>query len=232
MESTGRRIHALEEKARESGNPLEALKYSDEAMLAYQKEGDTLGFAEILSARVITLRHLNQETGDNNYLILAKHTAQASVDIARESGDKSSLVLPLLNLGNVQEKLGEIDEAVKNFKESVELMESNPPQLHNRPSVLANLKVHLTTCEYKTGDKSALERAEQALLELEQSEEPTKYNKDVWLSGAHMRIAAMLKSDNPVKAKEHLQKAREIIDRNQELTIRKKQWEKLSASFV
>ena len=64
----GRRIHGLAAQAREDGNHLEALKLSDEAMLAYQKDGDILGFAEVLADRSITLRHLYGETEDINLL--------------------------------------------------------------------------------------------------------------------------------------------------------------------
>ncbi|RJP46668.1 MAG: hypothetical protein C4584_01325 [Armatimonadetes bacterium] len=47
MESEGRRIHGLAAQAREQGEPVEALKLDMEAMEAYQKAGDNLGFAEI-----------------------------------------------------------------------------------------------------------------------------------------------------------------------------------------
>ena len=46
-----------------------------------------------------------------------------------------------------------------------------------------------------------------------------------------MRIADMLKEDNPEKAKEHLQKAKEIIDNNPDLKLRAEQWKKLTESF-
>ena len=52
-ESEGRRIHGLAEQARESGQPLDALKHTDEALLAYQAAGDKLGMAEVLSSRSI-----------------------------------------------------------------------------------------------------------------------------------------------------------------------------------
>lgn len=57
------------------------------------------------------------------------------------------------------------------------------------------------------------------------------YNFHVWLSGAHMRIANVLKTDDPSKAREHLEKAKQIIDSDSRLTLRSKQWEKLTKEF-
>lgn len=46
-----------------------------------------------------------------------------------------------------------------------------------------------------------------------------------------MRIAEAIKNDNPEKAKEHLQKAKEIIDSDERLTLHKAQLEKLVQTF-
>lgn len=230
MESEGRRIHAQAAHAREEGDSVKSLQLDMEAFAAYQKEGDALGEAEILADGFLTLRHLYEKTDDRNYLIVAKYFAMASVEIAENSGNREALALPWFNLAKALETLGEIKEAVEDYRKALDNITNNPPTSHNRPGVVADFKVHLTTAEYKAGDKSALERALAALSELEQSDE-VKYNKDVWLSGGHMRIAEMLKEDDPEKAKEHLQKAKEIIDANSDLKLRKAQWEKLAATF-
>ncbi|MBI3289766.1 tetratricopeptide repeat protein [Candidatus Microgenomates bacterium] len=215
MDSQGKKLHGEAAHAREAGEHLKALQLADEAMLAYQQESNAAGFAEVLADRSIVLRHLAEETKDKNFLALAKAEMEASVQIAHSS-------LALYNLAKVEEALGEYSEAIKHYKEAI----SN----QNSPAIIADYKVHLTTCEYKSGDKSALDRAEQAISELESSEEE-KYSKDVWLSGGHMRIAAMLRGDDPTKAREHLKKAKEIIDANLDLKLRKGQFDKLAATF-
>ena len=106
----------------------------------------------------------------------------ASVDLARQSEDIKSLALPLYNLAQIREDLEEYKDAVHDYQEAVNAMENDAPAIHNRPSVLANMKLHLASCEFKTDDKTALERAKQALQDLENAEEPNKYNKDVWVS--------------------------------------------------
>lgn len=227
----GRRIHGLAEQAREEGRFADALKHTDDAMIAYQSNGDKLGFAEVLSSRFLTLRHLHEQTGDRSFLIMAKHTVQASVDIAKESGDNKALAIPLFNLAKAQETLGELPDAAAAYREAVDSITDNPSEFHNLPAVTADFKVHMTTCEYKAGDKSALSKAEEALHELEETEHPDLYAKDVWVSGGYMRMADMLREDDPEKARASLQKARQIIDANQKLALRSKQWEKLAATF-
>ncbi|MBI4036376.1 hypothetical protein HY386_00670 [Candidatus Daviesbacteria bacterium] len=248
MESEGRRLHGLAEQARESGDFTRALELTDQATVSYQQGGDSLGFAEVQASRFLTLRHLFEKTDDKNYLILAKHTAMASVELAQASGDKQALALPLFNLAKAQETLGELPDAVATYQKAVENIINNPPEPHKRAAIVADFKVHLETCAYKAGDKSALERAEKALVELEavpvlsdedfeaggkklEFNQEVAYNKDVWVSGGHMRIAEMLREDDPPQAKEHLQKAKEIIDANPQLKLRLAQWEKLATTF-
>lgn len=234
MDSQGRKIHGLAEQARERGEFGKALELTDQAMVLYQEEEDKLGFAEIQASRFLTLRHLYEKTGDRNYLILAKHAAMSSAEIAEASGDKTALAIPYFNLAKAQEELGELLNAVDSYKKAVENITNNPPEPHNvtqRPAIVNDFKVHLSVCEYKAGDKSALERAEQALSELESHPDVEDYNQHVWVSGGHMKIADALRIDNPEKAKEYLQKAKEIIDSDDRLILREKQWEKLAQSF-
>lgn len=249
MASKGRKIHGQAAQARERGDFVKALELTDQAMAAYQQSGDSLGFAEIQSSRFLTLRHLYENTGYRNYLILAKYAAMVSTEIAETVENKEALAIPYFNLAKAQETLGEYQEAVESYKKAVENQTNNPSPSHNRAAVLADMKVHLESCAYKAGDKSALERVEVALKELEavpmisdedftakgkklDYNEEVSYNKNVWLSGAHMRIAEMLKEDDFEKAKECLQKAKEIIDSDPRLELRKKQWEKLASDAL
>ena len=228
MESKGRQLHAQAAKAREEERFTESLTFNDEALFAYDADNDALGFSEGIACRSITLRVYANLHASKRLLTLAKYEMMASVDLARQSEDIKSLALPLYNLAQIREDLEEYKDAVHDYQEAVNAMENDAPAIHNRPSVLANMKLHLASCEFKTDDKTALERAKQALQDLENAEEPNKYNKDVWVSGAYMRLADAIKTENPDEARKYLEKAKEIIDSNPELTLRKKQWEKLS----
>ena len=229
----GRKLHGKAEGAREEGRFLDALEFTDKATIAYQKNRDLLGLAEVQASRQSTFKQLYRQTGDKNYLILEKNAAKAAVEIAEESGVKEALAIPYHNLGKYYEESGNHKKAAKFFRKALENMKNNPPKIHNRLGVIADIKGHLYASEYMAGDKSALEGAEQSLNELENSGEDkiSQYNFDVWLSGAYIRIAQMLRKNNHQKAKEHLYKAKDIIDINPNLKLRKEQWEKLAKGF-
>jgi tetratricopeptide (TPR) repeat protein len=230
-ESKARKLHKKALKLREQKYFLESLKVGEDALFEYAKDNDTLGFSELLSMQAKTYLHAFSFTKYKPYLELAKSTAKACVSIAESMNDTSATMLPYFNLGDIAEDTGDLSLAISSYKKAVDILENNPSERHNRKSVLANFKIHLHTSEYKNGDKSALIRAEKALNNLHDSKDASDYEKHVWESGAHMRIALMLKTDNPNKAKTHLQKAKTIIDSDPELIIRKEQWEKLSSLF-
>ncbi len=219
---SGRSIHQEAEKTREKGFYLEALQLADEAALAYLLETDLRGFAETRASRSITFRHLYRTTGDIAYLKQARNEATAAVDLVLSQKDKSAHAIPFFHLANCQEALGELEEAEQSYRNAVEVMEKFPPPSHNRPAVLLDFKVHLYTVQYKLGQTMALEWAEQALDELRQTDEDP-FNKAVWLSGGHMRIAEMLWTDNKHEAVSHLLEAERIIYSNPELTLRNEQ---------
>jgi len=229
MNPNGRDLHAKAAKAREEEHFLESLDYNDQALFAYEGEDDSLGFAEGISCRSITLRVYANLHSSKRLLILAKYEMMAAVQIARDSKELTALALPLFNLACVLEDLNELNEAGEAYKEAVENIEKNPPASHDRTSVKANMHIHMEVCLYKNGDESALLRAEEALNALENSDEPDQYAKDVWVSGGYMRLAKVLIEKDAAKAQVYLAKAKEVIDANPALTLRKKQWDQLSS---
>lgn len=228
-----REIHGKAEEARENGRFIDALKYCDKATLQYIKDDDLLGLAEVQSSRQSTFKQLYRQNGNKNYLILEKYAALSAVEIAEGSGIKEALAIPYHNLGKYYEEAGEHQKAVEFFKKAVLNMRNNPPSMHNRPGVIADIEGHQYSSEYLAGDKTALEKAEQALKDLEKSGEDkiSRYNFDVWVSGAHLRIVKMLMTDDPETARKHLQKAKEVIDKNPDLKLRADQWKKLKDLF-
>jgi len=231
MPLTARQIHLKAEEARELKQDfLTSLQLADQATIQYQKENDLLGLSEVQSTRANTLRHLYQQTKSKAFLTLALHAAQSAVDIAKLSGDPTAKALPYHKLGTILRLANRLKKAVTAHQKAVDHIDKNPPSGHNRPAIRLNFKIHLYTCMYLAGDKQALDKAEQAITQLSQTEE-NQYNKDVWLSGGHMRIAYMLQKDNPAKARQHLEQAKQIIDANPQLKLRLQQWQKLAATF-
>ena len=230
-ESKARQLHARALQLREQKEFLESLKVGEEALVEYAEDNDTLGFSELLTLQAKTYLHMYDFTNYKPYLLLARRIGQTAVDIVEESGQNEAKALPYFNLGKISEDAGDLELAVESFRKAVQLLEDFPSERHNRKSVLADFKNHLATAEYQTGDKTALEKAEESIKDLETSNDASDYEKHVWLSGAHMRIAKMLQDDDKEKAQGHLKKAREIIDADPELIIRQEQWEKLNSQL-
>lgn len=251
MDPQGRRHLDNASKLREQGEFLKALQTADEAMIAFGDEKDQIGFTESLAERSLNLRHLYQETEDKNYLFVARSEMQSSVEIARKSQIDQALPIPLFNLAKILEDLGDFNEAVNYYREAIDYLQKSPPQTHNNPAVLMDMKIHLYCVEYVTGDKTALEKAEAVLEELTNIPEKESYNhadssyndldfipsqesynKKVWVSGGHMKLAKILKSVDPEKAKKHLELAKTILDSDERLILRFKQWQKLAKDFT
>ncbi len=226
----GRRLHSLAEKSREAGKFLEALEYTDQASLAYQKDGDLLGLAEVQSSRQSTFKHLFRSTGDDVFLILEKHSAQAAVDIAEESGIVEALAIPFHNLGKYYSEVKDYAQAAWYFKKAVENLKAHPQNPHSRPAVITDIAGHLYWAQYHLGDKTALQKALAALEKLKFLDEES-YNKAVWITGAQLRIAEMTNEDDPQLAREHLEAAREIINDDDRLILRAEQLKALEADL-
>lgn len=227
----GRHLHQLAENARESGDFLKALEYTDQATLAYEKDHDLLGLAEVQSSRQSTFKHLYRTTDDRTFLLLEKHAAEAAVEIAQASGIKEALGIPYHNLGKYYFEAEKYEKAAEAFRRAVENLTQYPSERHSRTSVIADIKGHQYAAEYHTGDKTALSSVLDALQELERAEEDS-YNKNAWLTGAHIRIAEMLARDDLQLAKKHLEEARRIIEEDKRLILRKNQLEKLEKNIT
>lgn len=222
----GREIQGQAEHAREAGEFGKALELTDQATIQYAVDNDLQGLSEVQSSRLLTFRHLFEQTGKQEYLILAKHAALTGVELAETSGTPETLSMPYFNLAKAYEANGEVTNAIEYFKKAIDYKQKFPGKYHNRVGVIADMVGHLSMAEYKNGDKSALTRAEEALNQLQTSDEP-QYNKDVWASGAHMRIDELTVTTDHESAVSHIRLAQSIIDQNPELILRKKQIAKL-----
>lgn len=222
----GREIQGKAEHAREAGDFVKALELTDQATVMYAQDNDIQGLSEVQSSRLLTFRHLFEQTEKGEYLVLAKHAAEAGVEIAEKTNNPEALSMPYFNLAKAYESLSQLDLAVTYYEKAIETKEKFPGTYHNRPGVLADMKIHKSVAQYKTGHKAALADALQAVDDLQSSDEP-RYNKDVWLSGAHMRIAEVLLASNKDEARKHIETAQQIVDANPELLLREKQIAKL-----
>lgn len=219
----GRQIHAQAEEARERGELLQALIHTDEAIVAYQADKDLLGLAEVLSSRQSTFKHLYRQTQDPVYLILEKYTAKAAVKVAKLSGIPQALALPYHNLGKYYFEAKKYKKAGEYFRKAADNLQTYSDNPHSRPSVISDIRGHQYTAEFFAGDKGGVDRAEEALRNLEAADEPSKFLKNVWVSGACLRLAEMYFSDKPEETRKYIEKAKNIIDADERLVLRKEQ---------
>ncbi|MFC1649299.1 hypothetical protein ACFL2C_01120 [Patescibacteria group bacterium] len=232
MKTKARILHAKAEKARELEQDFpKAISLTEKAIDAYKKENDLVGAAEAHGSLVITYKHLFQLTKSKKYKILTKKASKDAIEVAIESRDKTALALPYFSAGDYYDTVeGNCVEAAKYYQIAIKHMQNNPPKTHNRPAVLMNIKAHLHACEYKNGDKKAIGKLVKVAQDIIDSNE-SKYEKDVWSSGAFMKAALLLNNENPADANKYMQKAKHIIDTNKDLVLRKKQWKRLNKSL-
>jgi len=145
------------------------------------------------------------------------------VELAKEGGTKA---VPMFNLAKVQEKLKELKEAAISYKKALEFLSLS--KMHNRKAVRADWENHLAVCQYKLGNRQALIDAEEAIEKLAQADDASDYEKAVWMSGGHMRIAEVVANEDREGARKHMQEAKKIIESDERLKLRAKQWEKLN----
>jgi tetratricopeptide (TPR) repeat protein len=234
ISTKGRSIHAQAEVAREKSQDfLKSLQLLDEAVLVYGKDGDLRGLSEALQSRSSVYKHLFQKYENKAYIILAKHNSLAGIEIAEKLKDKSALSMVYRGLAKVLELSEDWVTSAEYFNKAVEAFEKSPPAENNRPAVLSDMRAHLAYAVYMSGNKKrGLNMMNKAISELEIDTIEARYNKDVWLSGAHMRAAKMLIDDQPEIAKKHLEKAEETIKDNPELTLRANQLSKLKSHLM
>lgn len=212
----GQAIHAREQEH----NFAKALSLLGESLAI--AESDSEEMVGIAGSMQNTYQHLYDKTQNMSYLIFAECLAKVAAKISEDKNFEEK-ALPYRDLGNIQSKLESYNEAVDNYKKSLESTDS--PSL-SRPGVHGEILGHLGFAEYMSGDQeSGIKNLNEAIAELEKDTEANKYEHDVWLSGALMRKAKALHD------KESLEKAREIIDANPELVLRKQQLEKLASEF-
>lgn len=213
------------EQAREKGDFKKSLELLADAIVVIVEEETEERLVDALSSQALCYRHLFDKTNSKNYLTLAKHSAMASVELAKERNDATQLAVSIYNLGKVMESLGESKEAIRYYRDAIS-------QNINRLAMLAEMKTRLSVLEYKNGDATAMERFGVALKELHSSVDPDNYTKNVWLSGAYMHMAdAIIGKDNQ-KAKEMLSEAEKVISSDMRLKLRKEQLFKLQEKLI
>lgn len=206
---------------REEGKTVEALNLYNQALVNYQKNHDYNGVLNVLCGRLISWQHLFNHEEDKVYAILARNEAESMLAIAKEYGIHEKDYLIHFLFGKSCIFLKDFDSAEIEFKKAVEMY---PQENAEKGDWLA----HLGESIYKNGRK---EEGERLILEGVQQiqayqKEEDSFQINVWISGAYLRLAKILISDNKIEqAKIYLAKGEKIILQDPRLVIRKQQLE-------
>lgn len=218
--------HRQAEELRESDKHLDALKELDQAIVLYQEEGDYLGICEALQSRVLTFKHLYFLTKDTAFATIAQKEAEASLEVAQSNNIAEKL-------SSCYFRLGEIAMIFEDFPKAIEWYQKALDSYQGSLSEKGDYRYHLGEAQYRSGKKEQGKNTiMQGLNEIQEgASEVNPFLAHVWESGLHMKLADLLRVDEPEQAREHLDTARQIADSDPKLIIRRRQIEELSKSF-
>lgn len=223
---TAEELHKKSEEEREKDNHLEALKLIEEALIEYQKEKNYKGFIKALQSRCLIYKHLALLTDDGVFIYLARSDAETSLKIVYSHNLHELMSSSYFRIGEIEMLAKNFEEAIKNYKKALETYIGSGAEK-------GDFRYHLGEALYKNGQKKeGLEVLLEGLKEIKENRnEVDSFLANVWESGCYMRLAEVSKDDEPDKAKEYLTGAKKIIDSDERLIIRKRQWQKLNNEF-
>lgn len=220
------RFHHQANVAREEDRHLEALKLIEEALIEYSRRNDSKGIAMAIADRVLIYKHLFLLSSQKAFVVLAKKDAEACLEIAQNFSLRKLYGVAYFRLGEAYMLFEDYEKAAENYRKSLEnYIGTNTEK--------GDYKYHLGEAVYRAGKK---EEGMRLLLEglreiQENKDEVNDFVSHVWESGCYMRLAELLKEDNPTQAKMYLGKAQEIAKSDKKLIIRRRQISKLAEIF-
>lgn len=211
----------LQKKAdvlREEGKSLQAIDLYNQSIVLYQEANDYSGIVETLTGRLLSWKHLFYKTGAKIYAQIVKKEAELMSEVATEHQLIDRLYLIYFLNGTSAILLEDYPSAEKEFSKAVEIY---PTENAEKGDWMA----HLGDAMYRNGKKeegkNMLLHGVQIIKERSSQIDPFLFN--VWVSGAYLRLAKLLKNDNPTESQMYLNQAKEIIDSDDRLIIRKQQ---------
>jgi len=218
-------FHQKAINSREQDKHLQALKFCDEAIIACQKEKNYLEFSSILHTRVLIYKHLFLLTQDFCFYVLALKDVESSLLISKKY-QLSNLYICYFRIGEIFMLSNNFPKAILNYKKALNLYP-------NVDSEKGDYQYHLGEAQYRHGDKKlGLKNLLDGLMLIQKYQSKTdSFLIHVWESGCYLRLAELLRKDNPSEAKKYLELAKNIIKPDTKLVIRKRQILELSKKF-
>lgn len=205
---------------REEGKNLKAIDLYNQSIVYYQADKDYANMMGALTGRLLSWKHLFYKTEDKIYAIFVKKEAEAMFEIANEHNLLDRLYLIHFLNGTSASLLKDYSVAEKEFTKAVELYPSDNAEK-------GDWTAHLGEAMYRNGRKEEGEKLIlQGVKKIEQNaSQINSFTFNVWVSGAYLRLAKLLKLDNKEESQYFLNKAKRIINSDERLVVRKQQLE-------
>jgi tetratricopeptide (TPR) repeat protein len=205
---------------REEGKSLKAIDTYNQAIVDYQQEKDYSNLMGALTGRLLAWKHLFYKTNNKIYAIFVKKEAEAMLEIAKENDLLDRLYLIHFLNGTSSILLKDYSSAENEFCKAVDLY---PIANAEKGDWIA----HLGDAMYRNGKKENGKILILKGVEIinEKSNQIDSFLHNVWVSGAYLRLAKLLKLDSPTESKHYLNLAKTMIDSDDRLVIRKQQLE-------
>ncbi len=229
---TDRQFHIQAETSRESGDFTTALELTDRAFISYIQDNDLLGASEVMCSRFNVFKHLYTQDQSSALAIQADHATQMAIAIAETSQDPRALALAYFNRGKYFQKfLTDWPQSITWYQKALDALVASPPPNHDRPAVRIDFQVHLLFAQGMAGDEQVIPPLESLAQQLSKLDED-QYNRDVWTSGAYMRLARLSHHfQQPSQLDSYLKQASQIINSNPNLTLRSHQLDELTKTL-
>ncbi len=220
LKNNGSDYHHQAEEQREKDNHFQALKLIQKAIDSYKKEKNFSGLAEAFQSRVLIYKHLYLLEKDKKYLTSAKKDAALSWQIVRKYKIKEKISSCYFRLGELQMIAKNYPQAENYFQKAVDFFQGNPAEK-------GDLTYHLGEAVFLKGEK---EKGKKLLLQglkiiQDNQDKVESFAFKVWQSGCLLKLAKLLRQEEPQKAQDYLKKAEIIINKDKRLIIRKRQLE-------
>ena len=218
--------HQKAEELRESDRHLEALKLLEEALVGYEKEKNYSGFIKALHSRVLTYKHLSLLFDDLSFAVLAQKDGEAALEIAKRNNLGELLSACCFKIGEIEMLFEDYEKASENYQKSVENYTGSKAEK-------GDFTYHWGEAVWKSGDKK---RGKELMLEglsiiQANRSETDQFLIHVWESGAYMRLAECLIEDKPEEASKYFKEGKKIVEADEKLVIRKRQYQELAKKF-
>jgi tetratricopeptide (TPR) repeat protein len=219
-------LHKIGGKLREKDNLEESLTYETLALVKFIKNKDYKNVVDTLQARFLTWKHMFLLSKDIVILELAKKDAQASLSIAER-----------LKIKNIYSKcyfrMGEACMLADNYEDAMSYYSKALHFFKGSLSEKGDYRYHLGVALYRSGKKDeGYKTMLNGLSEIEEGKgRVDSFLYNVWKTGCLMRMAEMLKTDKPAKAREYIRLAENIINKDKRMVIRKRQLKEIKRTF-